>query len=196
MGVVSLMTLAFMGLMAWGILNNDPVTGRSGFTRVGKPAPDFTLSLFGGGELTLSQHKGQPVVINFWASSCAPCRQEAPALERSWLAYKDRGVLMVGVNTLAPPFFDNESDSLAFLSEFNITYPNGSDIGGKITVDYGVIGIPVTFFVNDEGVVERRWVGRIDERQLLDWTGELVSGVAPSGETEGENLEDFFELNS
>ena len=81
------------------------------------------------------------------------------------------------------------------MEEFDITYPNGLDAEGTITVDYGVIGLPATFFVNRDGTVERRWVGAIDEARLVTWLDELVAGVALSGHEEGKNLEGFFKLD-
>ena len=187
--VIGLVIAGLFSLMALGLLNREPVTGMSGFTRVGKPAPEFTLPLLDGGELVLSQHIGRPVVINFWASWCHPCREEAPALERAWRSYGDRGVLFVGVEIQ-----ETEQEGKTYLEEFDITYPNGLDRDGKITVEYGVIGLPVTFFVNRDGVVERRWVGSIGESQLMAWVDGLVAGVGPSGAAEGENLESFFEF--
>ena len=187
---LSLVIAGLLALMAVGLVNRAPVTGKSGFTRVGKSAPDFTIPLLSGAELALSQYRGQPIVINFWASWCSPCLDEAPLLERTWRAYRDRGVMFVGVDIQ-----DAEEDARAYLDAFDITYPNGVDRDGKVTVDYGVIGLPVTFFVNGDGVVERRWVGAIRESQLLAWVEELAAGVAPSGEAEGENLERFFELD-
>lgn len=189
---VSLLTLAivgFLGLMAFGLLSNKPVTGQSGFTRIDKPAPEFTLPLFNGGEFTLSDYLGSPVVINFWASWCPPCREEAPLLESAWRTYKNRDVMFVGVDIR-----DDMRDALAYIREFDITYPNGLDNGGRTTIDYGVVGIPVTFFVNREGTVVRRWVGAINRNQLVTWVEEVIAGAGPSGDVEGENLEDFFEL--
>lgn len=186
---ISLAIVGFLGLMAFGLLNNEPVTGQSGFMRLQKPAPEFTLSTIDGEDISLSQYQGQPIVINFWASWCPPCRQEAPGLERVWQANKDKGVMFLGVDIQ-----DTEKNTRAYIREFDVTYPNGIDSDGRVTVDYGVVGIPVTFFVNKQGIVERRWVGAIRERQLVAWIDELVAGVAPSGEVEGENLDDFFRL--
>jgi cytochrome c biogenesis protein CcmG/thiol:disulfide interchange protein DsbE len=86
---------------------------------------------------------------------------------------------------------DTEQNSKDYIKKFDITYPNGLDKNGTITVDYGVIGLPVTFFVNREGIVERRWVGAIREEQLVTWVKELSSGTPPSEEAEGQNPEDY-----
>ena len=172
--VVILALVSFLGLMAVGLSNKSSVTGRSGITRVNKPVPEIKMPLFDGGELVLSRYHGQPMVINFWASWCWPCREESPALERTWRSYSDRDVLFVGVDIQ-----DTDSDGRAYIREFDITYPNGTDRDGKITVDYGVIGLPVTFFVNKDGIIERRWVGAVAEEQLLTWVGELVAGGRP-----------------
>ena len=179
-----------MALMVWGLLNKAPVTGRSGINRIQRPAPEFTLPLFDGSELQLSQLAGQPVVLNFWASWCSPCRDEALPLERTWRKYKDDGVWVVGVNIQ-----DTSEDAGAHVSEFDVTYPNGLDAAGAITVDYGVIGLPTTFFVDRQGVIQRRWVGAISEGQLAAWVGELVAGQSPSDDREGENLDRFFRLD-
>ena len=179
----------FVALLAWGLLNQSPVTGKSGSTRLHKPAPEFTLPLFEGDQLTLSEQSGRPVVINFWASWCVPCRLEARDLEEAWRSYRDRNVLFVGVQTQ-----DTEEEGRAYLSEFAVTYPNVMDGDGKVTVDYGVIGLPVTFFVDEGGIVVHRWVGAIDGARLTGWIEEMVSGTTPSGEAEGENPDSFFEF--
>ena len=190
MGVMSLAIVGFLGLMAFGLLNKTPVTGQSGFKRVKNLAPQFTLPLFDGGEFVLGEHLGHPVVINFWASWCPPCREEAPLLERAWRYYKGENVLFVGVDIQ-----DQEKDARAYIREFGITYPNGPDVDGRITVEYGIVGIPATFFVDKEGIVERRWVGALGEKQLETWVNELIAGISPSGEVDGENPEGFFKLD-
>ena len=182
-----MMIVGLIGLMAWGLMNKSPVTSRSGITRVQQPAPDFTLALFDGSELSLSELSGRPVVLNFWASWCPPCRQESPALERTWRAYAGKGVKFVGVDIQ-----DDPEDAQAYLDEFGLTFPNGTDRGGKITVDYGIIGLPVTFFIGAEGIVEGRFVGALREDRLVEWVEALVAGAPQTGELDDKNLEGYF----
>ena len=111
-------------------------------------------------------------------------------MERAWQIYRDEGVVFIGIDIQ-----DTEESARAYLREFGVTYPNGRDVDGKITIDYGIVGMPATFFVNRIGIVERRWVGAIDEDRLLAWVNELVSDVTPSGETDGINSQAFFELD-
>ena len=181
--------VAFVALMSWALSNRSPVTGLSGVTRVEKPAPEFTLDLMDGGQVVMSQLSGRPVVLNFWASWCTPCRDEAAGLERTWRAYKDRRVLFVGIDIQ-----DSEADARFYLEEFDVTYPNGRDVDGKVTVEYGVVGLPVTFFVNMDGVIERRWVGAIPESRLLDWTESLAQGLPLSDNDEAPDPERFRQL--
>jgi cytochrome c biogenesis protein CcmG/thiol:disulfide interchange protein DsbE len=82
---------------------------------------------------------------------------------------------------------DAEDDARAYLKEFGVTYPNGRDEDGRISIDYGIVGMPATFFLDREGVVVGRWVGAIPEATLVRWVEALVAGVTPSGETEGSN---------
>lgn len=182
--------LALMILLGIGLANKSPVTGRSGVTRIGKPAPTMSFTTFDGKTFDLQQQRGKPVVINFWASWCAPCRQEATVLENMWGKYQDKDIVFIGVDIQ-----DSDDAARAFISEFGLTYPNGMDQNGRISIDYGVIGIPVTFLVDREGIVVRRWVGGIRQSQITPWLDDLVAGVEPTGPVEGQNLDDFRPLN-
>jgi cytochrome c biogenesis protein CcmG/thiol:disulfide interchange protein DsbE len=167
--ITVLVTASFLGLLLWGMLNREPITGLSGVTRVNRPAPDFSLTTFEGDTISLADLRGKPVIINFWASWCPPCRIEAPLIERTWRAYKDRGLMFLGINIQ-----DRKEDALNYMQEFDITYPNGPDPAGEIAIDYGVSGLPVTFFINKKGEVVRRWVGAIENSVLISSIEEIM----------------------
>ena len=129
---------------------------------IGKPAAPFALKAFDGADLSLEALRGRVVVVNFWASWCYPsCYEEAPALERGWQAYKDRGVTMIGVNIQ-----DKEEPAKKFLAQFGHTFPNAPDPAGRVSVDYGVYGVPETFFIDRAGRVRFKHVGAITDEVL------------------------------
>jgi len=117
-----------------------------------KKAADFTLTTFDGEKITLSKLKDKPVVLNFWASWCGPCREEGEALEATWQKYKDK-IYFLGLN-----YRDNKKDALAFIKEFKVTYPNGPD-EDNISSDYGLTGVPETFVVNTDGEITEHILG-------------------------------------
>ena len=182
LAVVAVIGLAVVGLvaiLAWGLTRKEPVTGLSGETRVGLPAPNFTIELLEGGTMTLSELEG-PVVVNFWASWCAPCWEEAPGLERAWRRFMPDGVTFVGINVQ-----DSEAAARDYIGDLGVTYPNGRDEDGTITVNYGVVGLPVTFFIGSGGIVERRWVGNIPESRVSSWVEDLLAGAPSPGDSDG-----------
>lgn len=121
------------------------------------PAPDFSLAGFSGDELRLSDYRGQVVLINFWASWCPPCRDEAPDLQALYQEYRDRGFVVLGVNMLESA----QRKALEFIDEFGITYPNGEDIGEKVTNLYRVEAPPESFLIDRRGDVRRFFIGSI-----------------------------------
>jgi len=129
---------------------------------VGQPAPLFALSVFDGGKTGSEQLRGKAVVLNFWASWCFPaCYEEAPDLEAAWLAYRERGVMVLGVDIQ-----DRDAEAKAFIERFKLTFPNGPDVQGKISIDYGVYGIPETFFIDRTGKIHYKHVGALNEKLL------------------------------
>jgi cytochrome c biogenesis protein CcmG/thiol:disulfide interchange protein DsbE len=156
---IFLPAIALVWLLAYGFRTNpreipSPLLGR--------PAAPFTLTLFDGGRFALAEHAGRVVMLNFWASWCVPCREEAPLLEATWRTYRDQGVLFIGVNVQ-----DSEEAARDFLSEFRITYPNGPDPGGRIAIEYGVYGIPETFFIGRGGRILAKDIGAIGSGRLV-----------------------------
>jgi cytochrome c biogenesis protein CcmG/thiol:disulfide interchange protein DsbE len=132
-------------------------------------APQFTLQLFDGGTLSLADLRGKVVVVNFWASWCQPCRLEAPVLEQVWRKYKDRGVVFVGVD-----YVDTEADARAYMKEFDLTYPNGPDIGTEISRQYHIQGVPETYFIGKDGQLYGNHIGPISEPILTAKIEELL----------------------
>jgi cytochrome c biogenesis protein CcmG, thiol:disulfide interchange protein DsbE len=133
--------VAFVGLLGFGLLRSAPSD-----TGAGSEAPPFELpQLDGEGRISSSDLQGQPVVLNFWASWCAPCREEAPLLEKAWREYRSDGVVFLGVNIK-----DSESDARRFVEQFDITYPVVRDENLDLATDLGVYGLPETFFVDHQ----------------------------------------------
>ena len=119
----------------------------------GGPAPDWSLTLFDeyrGGlpaqTVKLSDLRGKGVVLNFWASWCKPCEEEAAALEAAWRKYKDQDIVFIGVD-----YLDQDPSAKRYLEKFDITFPNGPDLASKISKRYTIRGVPETFFIDAEG---------------------------------------------
>jgi cytochrome c biogenesis protein CcmG/thiol:disulfide interchange protein DsbE len=126
---------------------------------LGRPAVPFALTTFDGKPISLEAARGRVVVVNFWASWCVPaCYEEAPSLERAWRTYRDRGVVLIGVNIQ-----DKEEPARRFLTQFGHTFPNAPDPAGRVSVDYGVYGVPETFFIDRQGRVRFKQVGAVTD---------------------------------
>ncbi len=191
--------LGLLGLLAWGVFRvsaaDTLATGSGGPARVNwdgralplppRPAPELHLAPYasdaaqpaadasGGSDpaaLSLAALRGRPVVINFWASWCQPCRQEADVLERFAQEYGPRGVAFVGVNV-----WDSADKARAFLDEYGVTYLNGADSAGSAAVEYGLTGLPETYFIDRDGKMVRKFIGPVTERALRAAVEELLS---------------------
>jgi cytochrome c biogenesis protein CcmG/thiol:disulfide interchange protein DsbE len=164
------MLLAVFGVFAFELVNqNSGEPGDPAAVRPGRQASPFNIKLFSDESFSLAEQRGKPVVVNFWASWCPPCREEAPALERAWKTYQTRGVAFVGIDV-----WDNETDARGFIKEFELTYPNGQDVTGEIAIEYGLTGVPETWFINKEGRMVRRWLGPMTDRQIASFIEEAL----------------------
>lgn len=134
--------LALLTLLAFGLLRNQ-----QGPVAVGEIAPDFTLTTFDGEEISLKELGEKVVVVNFWASWCKPCEMEAAELETAWRMYQPRGdVAFLGVD-----YVDTEPEAKAYLEKFEVTYPNGPDLGTRISQAYRIRGVPETYIIGKDG---------------------------------------------
>jgi cytochrome c biogenesis protein CcmG/thiol:disulfide interchange protein DsbE len=161
-----------LALLAYGFTTN-PREIPSPF--LGRPAASFSVPLFNGRRFSLDEHQGKVVLVTFWASWCVPCRDEAPRLEAVWRAYRDRGVVVVGVNVQ-----DAEPAARRFIEEFGLTFPNGPDAGGRVAIDYGVYGIPELFVVGRDGRITYKHVGAVSEVVLARRIDEGLRGMPTS----------------
>lgn len=150
--------LLFIALLAIGLRK----TIEDGQRAAGE-APELSFTTFGGEEVVLRDLRGKGVVVNFWASWCVPCREEAVLLERTWRSEKENGIIFLGLD-----YLDQEPAALAYLAEFDVTYPNGPDLRSRAARRYGIQGVPETFFISPEGKIVEVVVGPIASQQELD----------------------------
>ena len=159
--IVAILITLFTVFLATGLSNRTSATGRSGEQLIDKKSPDFLAVGIDGDPVSLSNYLGSPIVLNFWASWCPPCRDETPHFEKIWRLYRQKDVVVLGINVQ-----DTLADADEYIREFDVTFTNAIDKNGKIMVDYGVTGLPVTFFIDRDGIIIGRWVGSIGESSL------------------------------
>lgn len=183
-GPIFLGVVALLGLLGWGmwrqqagspgVITND---GPALVAMMNRPASDFQMALYepfnGKPDFRLSDYQGKTVVINFWASWCPPCIEEAEVLEQAWRIHQSQDVVFVGVN-----IWDSEEDAGMFLQRFGITYPNIIDERGKVAVQYGMTGLPETYFIQPDGMISRKIIGAVS----LDAIAEALSEISGEGQ--------------
>ncbi len=135
----------------------------------GAPAPEFGLRDLAGNLVTLADAKGHPLLINFWATWCLPCRDEMPAIETRYQAHKDQGLLVYAID-----FDEPARDVEDFVKAFNLSFQVLLDPGGKVNDLYKIIGYPTSFFVDADGVIQVVHVGAMAPSQIDDYLAKIL----------------------
>ena len=137
----------------------------------GKPAPDFSLNTLDGKSLKLSDYKGKKVILNFWATWCAPCKTEMPIMEAYHKEIKNQNIVVIAVN------LTNEDQSVKavnqYVNKLNLTFPIPLDKKGEVSDLYQILTIPTTFFIDEKGMLQQKVIGPLNEaliQQLIKET--------------------------
>jgi len=163
-GMIALWVAVFslLALLGWGLVNTNATRPEKG-----EEAPALSVEFFNGYEwedratADLLDMRGKVVVMNFWASWCVECRLEADLIEDTWRKYEDQDVVFLGV-----AYADVEPKSIEYLHEFDITYPNAPDLGTDISDEYEITGVPETFFIDKEGVIQHVQIGPLNQQTM------------------------------
>ena len=178
--LVFLPAVAFLVLLGWGLGNAQgrsfggfAVNASFGDAPILNPTPaSFTLKLLDGRQVSLEGYRGRALMVDFWASWCPPCRQEAPTLARLSSEYQGKGVDFLGI-----ALWDSEEEARKFLERYRVMYANGIDQRGGIAIDFGVTGIPEKYFISPQGRVVRRFLGPAPEERLRAALDELLAAA-------------------
>lgn len=173
-GIALVVTVGLLALLGLGLIQRSAPALASG------NAPAFELKSFEGQDFNLTNLRGKAVVLNFWASWCQPCRDEAPMLQKAWDENKGADLIVLGVD-----YVDTEPEAKKYLAEFKITYPNGPDLQTRISQAYRITGVPETYFITREGKLLSgtdpngraygNWIGPLTEQALQDRVRRLLA---------------------
>lgn len=148
---------------------------------VGRAAPEFALKSFNGEEVKLSDFRGKTLLVNFWASWCHPCREEAPALERAYMSLSHNQVEFIGINIM-----DDRKSAEEYIKSFGGSFVNIYDPENRVHLDYGVGGVPETFFVNPNGIITGKHRGPLTEKMIMSYIENATPYNGQSGELKNQ----------
>jgi len=152
---------------AWVVIsadNTNAATGKTSAPQAGFAAPDFTLKTPAGEEYTLSELKGNAVLVNLWATWCPPCRAEMPAIEKMYQEYKDQGLIVLAINMT---YQDDPANVAPFIQEYGLTFPVLLEETGEVGAAYQLRSLPSTYFINRAGIIQEVVIGGPMSEALL-----------------------------
>lgn len=164
---ITLYILVLIASAAWIVLSAENTPSRMADTpapQAGFAAPDFTLKTTTGETYTLSELKGNAILVNHWATWCPPCRAEMPAIQKLYDEYKDQGLIILAVNSTVQ---DNPLDIPPFLEEYHLTFPVLLDETGEVARAYQVRSLPSSYFINRLGIITEVIIGGPMSEALL-----------------------------
>jgi peroxiredoxin len=165
--VANLLLLLVLALTACS--GSDAAGGAQAGISEGQRAPDFSLETLEGDKISLSDYRGQIVLLNFWATWCAPCRAEIPAIEAVLDTHQGESLVVLGVN-----YQESRERVGLFVEELSMTYPILLDETGKVMQTYRAPGLPMSVLLDEQGVIQHRHPGLLTESQLEAYLAELL----------------------
>lgn len=172
LAVMAVIALAFIELRSRGTegISSFGIADHAALAEVeNQPAPDFSMQTLDDGTASLEALRGSLVVLNFWATWCTPCREEAPAFSRLSREYQNHGVRFLGINER-----DDRAAAQSFVREFKLGYPSAFDPAGSLADDFQLFAMPTTFLIDPSGTIRYRFVGYLDESTLRSAIDDLL----------------------
>jgi len=156
----ALFILVLLAALVWTFVSADwtgtSTAGEIPAPRQGFLAPDFTVETITGETITLSDLRGQAVLVNLWATWCPPCRAEMPAIQKMYEEYKEQGFVVLGVDMT---YQDDPSAVLPFAQEYGLTFPILMDTNGLVAQQYELRSLPSSFFIDRDGIIQEVVIG-------------------------------------
>ena len=156
--VAAVLPLILLGVLGLALLSRND---EAEVATIGSTAPTFALADLDGNPVTLAELRGRPVVVNFWASWCAPCVEEIPELQSAVVEHRDEGLAIIGI-----VYSDRSEAAREFMDRMGGGWPSVMDPGGEVARAYGIYGPPESFFVDREGIIRGRQIGQLSPADL------------------------------
>ena len=158
-----MLTAILVMILTSGLLITGCAGGSEPTATVGKAAPDFELQNLDGQSISLSDLKGKPVLINFWATWCGPCVSEMPYLQEIHDEWSGKGLVVLAIN-----IGDSSSEAEQFLQNHNLSLPVLLDTGKVVAQRYNIRGIPTTFFIDKDGIIQEKIIGAFPNKEAIE----------------------------